>query len=171
MRAAEGGIFWCYGLATFGRFVGAFADLGWAWNQRPAGGRGVSAELVESAVVFTYGATNVWMERFGAAPGAPYTTKEIQHISIAAMFAFAGLIGIALESTAVRGWLAAAAVAGSGARRAAAGDAIEEPASYRGSFNPFPALVIGVTGAAMSAHFQTYLFQVGLLPEKFEIAA
>src|SRR6202008_4237373 len=42
-------------------------------------------------------------------------------------------------------------------------DAVAEPASYTGSFNPFPALVIGVTGAAMSAHFQTYLFQVSAL--------
>jgi len=24
-----------------------------------------------------------WMERFGAHPGDPYTTKQIQHISIA----------------------------------------------------------------------------------------
>ena len=34
------------------------------------------------------------------------------------------------------------------------------PPSYRASFNPFPALVIGVTGAAMSAHAQAFVFQV-----------
>ncbi|KAG8922791.1 hypothetical protein FRC02_011609 [Tulasnella sp. 418] len=31
---------------------------------------------------------------------------------------------------------------------------------YRGSFNPFAALAIGITGIAMAAHHQTYLFQV-----------
>lgn len=99
------------------------------------------------------------MERFGADHGDPYTTKQIQHISIAVMFWFAGLVGMALESRRLRRWLAAIATASSkGSRRN--GGAVAEPASYGGSFNPFPALVIGVTGVAMSAHFQTYLFQV-----------
>jgi Protein of unknown function (Ytp1) len=78
----EGGIFWCYGLMTFGRFLGAFADLGWAWNKSPSESR-YTAEFVESFVIFFYGATNTWMERFGANPGDPFTTKQIQHISIA----------------------------------------------------------------------------------------
>lgn len=78
----EGSIFWCYGLVTFGRFLGAFADMGWAWNRSP-NPRAYSAEFVESLVIFTYGITNTWMERFGAHPGDPYTTKQIQHISIA----------------------------------------------------------------------------------------
>jgi len=42
---------------------------------------------------------------------------------------------------------------------------VEEPPSYSGSFNPFPALVIGVTGAAMAAHFQPYLFGVRLFSQ------
>ena len=37
---------------------------------------------------------------------------------------------------------------------------VPPPPSYAVSFNPFPALVIGVTGAAMSTHYQTYLFSV-----------
>lgn len=41
-------------------------------------------------------------------------------------------------------------------------EAVEEPPSYRASFNPFPALVIGVTGSAMAAHAQVYLFQASL---------
>ena len=99
------------------------------------------------------------MERFGAHPGDPYTTKEIQHISIAVMFWFAGMIGMGLESRRLRRWLATVSIA---SLKASSGDnnAVAEPASYRGSFNPFPALVIGVTGAAMSAHHQTYVFQV-----------
>jgi hypothetical protein len=155
---AEGGIFWCYGLATFARFLGSFSELGWAWNRAPSGHH-VSAEFVESFVIFFYGITNTWMERFGAHPGDPYTNKQIQHISIAVMFWFAGLVGMGLESRRLRRWLAAMATASLNPSRRNS-DVVAEPASYAGSFNPFPALVIGVTGAAMSAHFQTYLFQV-----------
>jgi hypothetical protein len=113
-------------------------------------------------VIFFYGITNTWMERFGAKPGDAYTSKEIQHISIAVMFWFAGLVGMGLESRRLRRWLSAVATATSNRNS----DAVAEPASYGASFNPFPALVIGVTGAAMSAHFQTYLFQVGVAPTR-----
>jgi hypothetical protein len=41
--------------------------------------------MIESAVIFTYGITNTWMERFGSAHGEPYTVKQVQHISIAVM--------------------------------------------------------------------------------------
>lgn len=78
----EGGIFWCYGLFTFARFLGSHSDLGWAWNRAPNGDN-VSAEFVESFLIFFYGITNTWMERFGAHPGDPYTAKQIQHIGIA----------------------------------------------------------------------------------------
>lgn len=154
----KGGIFWCYGLLTFARFLGSYSEFGWAWNRTPTG-QHVSAEFVESSVIFFYGITNTWMERFGAKPGDAYTTKEIQHISIAVMFWFAGLIGMGLESRRLRRWLAAVATSSLMASNRNS-DVVAEPASYGASFNPFPALVIGVTGAAMSAHFQTYLFQV-----------
>jgi hypothetical protein len=105
------------------------------------------------------------MERFGAEPGDAYTTKEIQHISIAVMFWFAGLVGMGLESLRLRRWLSAVATASliTSNRNS---DVVTEPASYGASFNPFPALVIGVTGVAMSTHFQTYLFQVGVTPAR-----
>ena len=89
---AEGGIFWSYGLFSFARFLGTFSELGWAWNRAPNRNI-VSGEFVECFVIFSYGATNTWMERFGANPGDPFTTKQIQHISIAVMFCFAGLVG------------------------------------------------------------------------------
>ena len=158
---AEGGIFWCYGLATFARFLGSFSELGWAWNRAPSG-QHVSAEFIESLVIFLYGITNTWMERFGAHSGDPYTTKQVQHISIAIMFWFAGLVGMGLESRRLRRWLAAVSTASFKGSTSRNSDAVTEPTNYRGSFNPFPALVIGVTGAAMSAHFQTYLFQVSV---------
>ncbi|EKM59411.1 uncharacterized protein PHACADRAFT_249882 [Phanerochaete carnosa HHB-10118-sp] len=154
----KGGIFWCYGLATFGRFLGSFSELGWAWNRAPSGNY-PSAEFTESFVIFLYGITNTWMERFGAHPGDPFTTKEVQHISIAVMYWFAGLIGMAIESKRVRRWLASSATAAL-PKASRSQEAVAEPPSYIASFNPFPALCIGITGAAMAAHFQEYLFQV-----------
>ncbi|KAF8680331.1 hypothetical protein RHS04_04105 [Rhizoctonia solani] len=151
----KGSIFFWYGMLTWGRYLGAWSDRGWAWN-RTASNR-VSAEMVESFVIFLYGATNTWMERFGAKPGAPYSTKEIQHISIAVMFWFAGLVGMALESRTIRRLLSNASIIGNPRARS---HPLTEPPSYSGSFNPFPAIVIGVTGAAMSAHHQNYVFQV-----------
>ncbi|KAG6832934.1 hypothetical protein H0H92_004818 [Tricholoma furcatifolium] len=159
----EGGIFWSYGLVTFARFLGSFAELGWAWNRSP-NKNNVSAEFTESFVIFLYGATNMWMERFGANAGDPFTTKQIQHIGIAVMFCFAGLIGMGIESKRIRRWLAASTFASIRSDHVSQ-DAVEEPPSYSASFNPFPALVIGVTGAAMAAHAQTYLFQ-SILPSR-----
>ncbi|KAI0693814.1 hypothetical protein BC835DRAFT_1275468 [Cytidiella melzeri] len=154
----KGGIFWSYGLVSFARYLGAFSELGWAWNRAPSKSY-VSAEFVECLVIFVYGVTNTWMERFGAAPGSPYTTKQVQHISIAVMFWFAGLIGMAIESKRVRRWLASSSAAAlPPATRSQ--EAVAEPPSYIASFNPFPALCIGITGAAMAAHHQTYVFQI-----------
>lgn len=147
----KGSVFFLYGLLTFGRYLGAYAELGWAWNRRP-GGNGISAEMLECAVIFTYGITNTWMERFGSGPDAPYTVKQVQHISIAVMFWFAGLSGMLLESRRVRQLLGSVVSAG---RRD-----VQQPLSCKFSFNPLPALVIGVTGLAMAAHHQEYVFQV-----------
>ncbi|KAL1708522.1 hypothetical protein EV121DRAFT_254228 [Schizophyllum commune] len=156
----KGGIFWCYGLVTFARFLGSFSELGWAWNRAPIG-KNVSAEFVESLVIFTYGITNTWMERFGAHPGDPFTTKQIQHIGIAVMFWFAGLVGMGIESRRIRRWLSSATISSIQSSNMPQ-DSVAEPPSYIASFNPFPALVIGVTGSAMSAHFQPYVFQVDI---------
>ncbi|WVQ95039.1 hypothetical protein IAU59_002131 [Kwoniella sp. CBS 9459] len=149
----KGSIFFWYGVLTFARYLGAYADLGWAWNKRP-GGVGVSAEMVECSVIFLYGITNTWMERFGSKPSDPYTVKQVQHISIAIMFWFAGLSGILLESRWVRKVMGSFI---SGGRRD-----VHEPPSYAFSYNPLPALVIGVTGLAMAAHHQEYVFQVSI---------
>ncbi|KIY73747.1 hypothetical protein CYLTODRAFT_416776 [Cylindrobasidium torrendii FP15055 ss-10] len=155
----KGGIFWCYGLLTFARYLGAYSDLGWSWNA-PGDRSTPTAEFVEALVITLYGCTNTWLERLGALPGSPYTTKQIQHIGIAVMFWFAGLIGMALESKRLRRWVSTMTVASLPASVDRNSEAVAEPPSYRGSFNPFPALVIGVTGTAMAAHFQPYRFQV-----------
>jgi len=148
----KGSIFFGYGVLTFARYLGAYADLGWAWNAKPAGSKAVSAEMIECAVIFTYGITNTWMERFGSHKGDPYTVKQVQHISIAVMFWFGGLSGILLESKRVRRLLSSVMLAGR--------SNVREPSSYSFSFNPIPALVIAITGLAMAAHHQDYKFQV-----------
>jgi hypothetical protein len=127
---------------------------------------------VECLVIFVYGATNTWMERFGAAPGDPYTVKQVQHISIAVMFWFAGLMGLILETDAIRRLLAlpvtlrhADLVGNRNVTSQQADDVVRShtaPPSYSFSFNPFPALVIGVTGIAMAAHHQDYEYEVSI---------
>lgn len=77
------------------------------------------------------------------------------------MFWFAGLVGMAIESKRVRHWLMSPTL--SAAKRSTLDEDLEIVAHTTPSMNPFPALVIGITGAAMAAHGQRYLFQVGLL--------
>lgn len=70
---------------------------------------------------------------------------------------FGGAIGIALEL----GWLSKGGKSKDVKKRwhEERGDEMDvQP--YRSSYNPFAALCIGVTGIAMAAHHQTYLFQV-----------
>jgi hypothetical protein len=176
----KGGIFFWYGLFSFARYMGAYADIGWAWNKRPSSRKssssssGISAEWVECFVIFFYGITNTWMERFGAKTGDPYTVKQVQHISIAVMFWFAGIIGMILETKSLKNLLALpvslkqssiSARDSTTADEATCEEAISLPArppSYNFSFNPFPALVIGVTGVAMAAHHQDYVYEVSI---------
>lgn len=60
-----------------------------------------------------------------------------------------------LESKRVRSALSTPVVAASGLEASR----ISPPASYSASFNPFPAIIVGTTGIAMSAHAQTFAFQ------------
>ena len=93
------------------------------------------------------------MERFGAQAGDALSIHELQHISIAILFFGAGAVGLAIESKAFRNWLASGVSV-----------TIKEktnptpPPSYSTSFNPIPALVAALTGLAMSAHHQEYVF-------------
>lgn len=94
----KGGIFFLYGLLTLGRWMGAFADFGWAWNIKPtresAGGRRwtvPSAEFTESFVIWLYGVTNVFLEHLAAWGGA-WTAQDLEHVSISVMFFGGGLV-------------------------------------------------------------------------------
>jgi cytochrome b len=66
---------------------------------------------------------------------------------------------MAIEPKRIRNWLAASIFSPADNSNYLE-ETITEPSSYKASFNPFPALVIGVTGSTMAAHVQTYLFQV-----------
>ena len=95
----KGGIFFWYGLLTLGRWLGSFADLGWAWNARPTRSevgwkaRAPSAEFTESFVIFLYGCTNVFLEHL-AASGDEWTAQDVEHVSISVMFFGGGLVSL-----------------------------------------------------------------------------
>ena len=85
----KGGIFFWYGLFTLGRYFGAFADLGWAWNISSR--KGTTAEFVESFLIFFYGSTNVFLEHLGSS-GKEWSAGDLEHVSISVMFFGGGLV-------------------------------------------------------------------------------
>lgn len=93
----KGGIFLWYGLLTLGRWLGCFADCGWAWNLKPTRSevgwkaRVPSAEFIESFVIFLYGSCDMFMEHM-AAWGKAWTPQDFEHVSIAIMFFGGGLV-------------------------------------------------------------------------------
>lgn len=129
----KGGIFFFYGIITFGRYLGAFADRGWAWNQvDDDGGSSFSFEMIECVLIFVYGITNTWMEHFGQ--DSAWTHKDLEHASLAFMWWWCGLIGILVESKTI-------------------GRLLQRTTSNY-SLNPFPALTVLMTGISMGNHHQ-----------------
>lgn len=107
----KGGIFFWYGILTLGRWMGAFAEVGWGWNIRPLQqqqqGRRVgivrwlekvpSAEFVESFVIWLYGASNVFLEHLSGW-GGEWTPRDLEHVSITLLFFGGGMLGMLVES-------------------------------------------------------------------------
>lgn len=95
----KGGIFFWYGLLTLGRWLGCFADFGWAWNAKPTKSevgwksRVPTAEFVESFVIWLYGCINVFLEHL-AAWGGEWAAQDFEHVSISIMFFGGGLVSI-----------------------------------------------------------------------------
>ncbi|EEA23805.1 hypothetical protein TMatcc_006878 [Talaromyces marneffei ATCC 18224] len=143
----KGGIFFWYGLVVLGRYMGCWANWGWSWNLKPANSRAPTGEFVESALIFTYGSTNVFLEHLGSW-GQAWSPQDLEHVSISVMFFGAGLCGMLLESKRVRSWLKQSIV---GASRNQSNED-EEPSSV--SFNPMPALIIFLLGMMMGGHQQ-----------------
>jgi Protein of unknown function (Ytp1) len=97
----KGGIFFWYGLLVLGRWMGCFADLGWAWNVKPSRSEVGSwkaslptAEFTESFLIWLYGTTNVFLEHL-AAWGDAWTAQDLEHVSISIMFFGGGLVSLA----------------------------------------------------------------------------
>ncbi|KAI9752694.1 MAG: hypothetical protein M4579_005532 [Chaenotheca gracillima] len=165
----KGGIFFWYGLLTLGRWMGCFADFGWAWNIKPPAAlvgrrafRAPSAEFVESFVIFLYGSTNVFMEHM-AAWGHEWSAMDLEHVSISIMFFGGGLCGMLVESRKIRDLLNTTILSTRpaqfqspfpGQAESQLDPAWEAPSSYRTSMNPLPGLVILLLGLMMSSHHQ-----------------
>ena len=117
----KGGIFFWYGVLTLGRWMGAFAEFGWAWNVKPSSTspychvrsasdpvavkqpktwieKMPSAEFVESFVIWLYGASNIFLEHLNAW-GQEWTFEDFEHISITVMFFGGGMLGMLVESS------------------------------------------------------------------------
>lgn len=155
----KGGIFFLYGLLTLGRWMGAFADFGWAWNIKPtresAGGRRwtvPSAEFTESFVIWLYGVTNVFLEHLAAWGGA-WTAQDLEHVSISVMFFGGGLLGMIVESRKMRDLLNYTVTSSTSVHPT--DDQWQQPRQYRFSMNPMPALIIMLLGKMMSSHHQS----------------
>ncbi|KAF2018484.1 hypothetical protein BU24DRAFT_345009 [Aaosphaeria arxii CBS 175.79] len=155
----KGAIFFGYGLLTLGRWMGAFADFGWAWNMKPCkdvvGRRkaGVpSAEFTESFVIFLYGCTNVFLEHL-AAWGDAWTAQDLEHVSISVMFFGGGLLGMIVESRKMRELLNSSVLSSQPVGQQQ-DEAWKQPRQYNFSMNPMPALIILLLGKMMSSHHQ-----------------
>ena len=141
--------------------MGCFADFGWAWNIKPTKdivgrrkARMPTAEFTESAVIFTYGASNVWLEHL-AAWGKPWTAQDFEHISITILFFGGGLLGMLIESRKVRSLLNTAILASKEHAPAQVEDSWQSPKTYKFPMNPMPSLVILLLGQMMGGHHQT----------------
>ncbi|KAF9635934.1 putative integral membrane protein [Lasiodiplodia theobromae] len=156
----KGAIFFWYGLLTLGRWMGCFADFGWAWNVKPGEdlvgrwrARMPTAEFTESAVIFAYGASNVFLEHLAAWGGA-WTAQDLEHVSISVMFFGGGALGMLIESKKVRELLNAAMLSNRDSISHSADEKWEQPKTYRVSLNPMPGMVILLLGMMMGSHHQ-----------------
>ncbi|KAK4642022.1 hypothetical protein QC761_506050 [Podospora bellae-mahoneyi] len=151
----KGGVFVWLGWWTLARWAGSFGDLGWAWNVRPkkAGQKWCpSAEFVESALIFFYGSTNVFLEHLGNW-GGEWSSQDLEHVSITVLFIGGGLCGMLIESIRIRNLLNFHVVE-TAQEDHIDRDQLREPETYAFSLNPIPALVIILTGLMMSSHTQ-----------------
>ncbi|KAJ0420194.1 hypothetical protein BJY00DRAFT_284927 [Aspergillus carlsbadensis] len=158
----KGGIFFWYGLLTLGRVMGCWADLGWAWNVKPprevVGWKATIAtgEYTESAVIFSYGVSNVFLEHLNGW-GNAWTATDFEHVSIAIMFMGGGLCGMLFESKRVKTWLNSTILRAPSHIEAHGSSELawDAPDTQGVSLNPMPALVTLLLGMMMGSHHQS----------------
>ncbi|KAI9485888.1 MAG: hypothetical protein EXX96DRAFT_645784 [Benjaminiella poitrasii] len=167
----KGAIFYFYGMITFARYLGAFVEKGWAWNYVENGSK-FSFEMIECFLIFFYGITNTWMEHFGQ--DSAWTHKDLEHASLAFMFWWAGLLGMLVESRAIRRMLEKAMpempykipehsnYASTSKKmyddNENSGRKKKHSAPNTYNFNPMPALTVFMTGISMGNHHQDTLY-------------
>ncbi|KJZ75649.1 hypothetical protein HIM_04806 [Hirsutella minnesotensis 3608] len=155
----KGGVFFWLGLFTLGRWSGSFAELGWAWNMRPQRRQlkwRPSAEFVESALIFIYGSTNIFLEHLGNW-GSSWSAQDLEHMAITVLFIGGGACGMLVESSRVRDLLNTSTMAEVPVNDDLSNEERHEqvvPTTYAFSLNPIPALVILLLGIMMSSHQQ-----------------
>jgi hypothetical protein len=92
----KGGVFIGVGIITLGRWIGCFAEFGWAWNLKPSTltmqTASITMETVECFVIFLYGITNVFLEHLSAWGGA-WVPQDFEHVAISLLFIGGGLVG------------------------------------------------------------------------------
>ncbi|KAJ5296089.1 hypothetical protein N7508_010910 [Penicillium antarcticum] len=153
----KGGIFFWYGVLTLGRYVGCWADLGWAWNKKPSASvvgawkaKVPTGEATESFVIFLYGVTNVFLEHLSNA-GDEWSPTDLEHVSISVLFFGGGLLGMLFESNTIRDWLNSTVLQ---TPQGSSDEAWQPPKTQRVSLNPMPALIIMLLGMMMGSHHQ-----------------
>ncbi|KAJ6162723.1 hypothetical protein N7497_002702 [Penicillium chrysogenum] len=134
----KGGIFFWYGILTLGRYIGCWADLGWAWNKKP------SASIVGWKSKVPSHLSNA---------GKAWSATDLEHVSISVLFFGGGLAGMLFESTRVRDWVNKTIL--EIPAHDASNEAWTPPRSQGVSLNPMPALVIMLLGMMMGSHHQT----------------
>lgn len=156
----KGFVFFALGFIELSRYFGACASRGYAWNEiyvrsKATHNRGLISKLQfwpenptveywQSAAMFLYGSTNVFLEHLGNTDGV-WSHKDLQHASIAFMMFGGGLCGMILESRFVKKCLESAFRV----------RPTDSDGNRRGwSYNPMPAFIVFWTGALMSHHEQ-----------------
>ena len=120
-----------------------------------------SAEFTESFVIFLYGASNVFLEHL-TAWGEAWSPMDLEHISITIMFFGGGMLGMLIESAAVRKLMRTALSAPSFAPPQLAERFDEPEQTTAHPLNPMPALVIFLLGLMMSSHTQHSLVSAAI---------
>ncbi|KFY92301.1 hypothetical protein V498_05053 [Pseudogymnoascus sp. VKM F-4517 (FW-2822)] len=149
----KGGVFVGVGIITLGRWIGCFAEFGWAWNLKPSNLKmrttSISMEAVECSVIFLYGITNVFLEHLSAW-GGEWVPQDFEHVAISLLFIGGGLCGLMVESKAFRRLVKAYPEAlphGSEFSK----HLQSQPGT---SINPIPAMIIFLLGMILGGHHQ-----------------
>ncbi|KAI3185021.1 hypothetical protein DTO027I6_9876 [Penicillium roqueforti] len=154
----KGSIFLCYGLFTLGRFIGCWANLGWAWNKKPSAHVCVnmksqfpSVEAVESFVIFGYSVIDTFLGSL-AKRHDEWSATHLRHAPITMLLFSGGLAGMLLESTHMLQWVNNSIL--QTPAHYSSDEAWQPPKSQCVPLNPIPALIILLFGLIMGWQYK-----------------